>query len=154
MDSAALTDGCVTGMPINGTTTIGLLPNPVSPAAMTAIVVLTCLGIVCILATFFFWPKCHLSSSQVAQKQAALAKKKRGKNVTMTSTGEEISPVVASGNGYAAGTSSAAAGAAEAARLQAYGSAAMLPTGSYNGLHGRGQLMTGDYVGGVGPSAA
>ncbi|ESO12614.1 hypothetical protein HELRODRAFT_187926 [Helobdella robusta] len=38
---------------------IPLLPNPVSPEGITAIVVIVCLTIIVILAGFFFWPKCH-----------------------------------------------------------------------------------------------
>ena len=38
-----------------------LLPNPVGPDAITAIVVLICLFITAILAGFFFWPKCHIA---------------------------------------------------------------------------------------------
>jgi hypothetical protein len=38
-----------------------LLPNPVGPDAITAIVVLVCLAITAVLAGFFFWPKCHIA---------------------------------------------------------------------------------------------
>jgi len=63
------------------TTAIPLLPNPVTPQAMTAIVVCVCLFIVCILAGFFFWPKCHLSQAAVT---AAAKEIKDAKNAKVT----------------------------------------------------------------------
>jgi hypothetical protein len=53
-----------------------LLPNPVGPEAITAIVVLVCLFITAVLATFFFWPKCHIA------KPAAKAVRKVTKQAT------------------------------------------------------------------------
>lgn len=49
--------------PVTATTasSLKLLPNPVGPEAITAIVVLVCLTITAILAGFFFWPKCHIA---------------------------------------------------------------------------------------------
>lgn len=38
-----------------------MLPNPVGPEAITAIVVIVCLSITAVLAAFFFWPKCHIA---------------------------------------------------------------------------------------------
>jgi len=62
------------------TTAIPLLPNPVGPAAMTAIVVLVVMGIICILAGFFFWPKCHLSEDQIRLgEKKKRTKKRKGK---------------------------------------------------------------------------
>lgn len=40
-------------------TQLPLLLNPISPESITAVVVIVCLGIIIILAGFFFWPKCH-----------------------------------------------------------------------------------------------
>lgn len=61
-------------IPVTTRAPIPLLPNPVGPGAITAIVVLICLFIVGVLAGFFFWPKCHMAEIPVQQAP----KKKKG----------------------------------------------------------------------------
>jgi len=77
------------------TTQIPLLANPVSPQAMTAIVVCVCLFIISILAGFFFWPKCHMSKAAVA------AAAKEIKATKTAATGESSAQGRSDGRGSA-----------------------------------------------------
>lgn len=93
-----------------GKPTIPLLPNPVGPAAITAIVVLVCLFITAVLAGFFFWPKCHMSKPppptpkkkqpnaeafNVVAYSAAAHSPTGAANVTITVSPNQIGPAAA-----------------------------------------------------------
>lgn len=60
---------CTIGTNKRTTTPVPLLPNPVSPSAVTAIIVLGCLLISAILGGFFFWPKCHTAKDKTTTKK-------------------------------------------------------------------------------------